>query len=192
MDDMVASLLEMIPAFARGSYAILGSSMGAWAGFELAKRIVNSGLRLPEALIVCAASSPIDKVESYRFPDLRGAALAAEVKKIHPELAATPGSDELISAMLPVLEADFALCEYWQPDLSAKLPIPIFGFYGSNDQLALRRGMERWALFTSREFVLEEAVNGHHNFVDSPAPALFARLLELLSGLPGWRWPQRG
>jgi surfactin synthase thioesterase subunit len=187
MDDMVASLLEMIPVFARGSYAILGSSMGAWAGFELSRRIVQSGLRPPEALIVCAASSPIDKVESYRFPDLRGAALATEVKKIHPELAASPGSDELIEAMLPVLETDFALCEHWQPDLSARLPVPIFGFYGSNDPLALKSCMERWSSFTSREFVLEEAVGGHHNFVDNPPPSMFARLLELLSRLPGWR-----
>ncbi len=186
MDELVVSLLAEMPAFAQGPYAILGSSMGAWVGLTLSQRIVHANLRAPEALFVCSVSSPYDKIENYRFPNLKGAALITELYKLHPELAASRENIELVETMLPVLETDFGLCEHWQPNLSAKLPLPIFGFCGDQDPLVTRKEMERWSLLTEGAYQFHE-MPGNHSLVDFPPPAMFTRLLEIFRGLPGLR-----
>ncbi len=185
MEQMASSLMAAMPAFAAGPYAILGSSMGAWVGLELCQKISKSRMRAPEALFVCSATSPYDRMKNYKFRNLRGVALVDELHKLHPGLTSTPENMELIETMLPVIEKDFTLCDTWQPDLHTKLPLPIFGFCGDKDPLVQKSEMERWALLTEKEYRFYE-VEGNHSVVDDPPAAMFDRLLEILR-LPGVR-----
>jgi medium-chain acyl-[acyl-carrier-protein] hydrolase len=184
MEQIVSSLLPAIEEFAIGPYAILGASMGAWVGYEICLRLATSNLRQPEALIVCGSSSPYDKEEEYRFANLRGAELLAELGGLNPALTGTPESSELVEMMLPILEADFAACEAWRPDLSAKLTLPVFAFYGDKDTFVARSEMEKWRFTTDHRFQLDD-VPGTHFFVDDPPDSMFVRLAEILRDLPG-------
>jgi len=187
MEQIVSSLLPAMPAFANGRYVILGTSMGAWVGYELCQKLSNLKIRLPEALLVCASSSPHNKVEEYKFANLRGAALLSELSRLSPELIGAPESAELVEMMLPVLEADFGLCERWQPDLRSKLTLPIFGFSGDKDTFVTRSEMERWSLATEDKYELND-ISGTHFFVDDPPAALYARLAEIFGDLPSRRY----
>ena len=71
---------------------------------------------------------------------------------------------DLAKVMLPILRADFALCETFRavPDEPLGFPISVYG--GRNDRLVVYGDLVGWSLYTRRGFKLQ-LFEGDHFFL---------------------------
>lgn len=58
MKDVVEDCYQQIVAKTKGTYALLGYSMGAWIAYELYYLLKHRGIQLPCHLFICAQEPP--------------------------------------------------------------------------------------------------------------------------------------
>jgi medium-chain acyl-[acyl-carrier-protein] hydrolase len=163
-------------------FAFFGHSMGAVIGFELARRLLREGGPLPRHLSVSGRSAPqfIDTGKKlYALPDDE---LIEELRGLNgtpPELLAHP---ELMELMLPLLRADFAVCQKYTHSPEPKLPVPITAFGGLQDTNVPREELEGWREQTTAAFKAR-LLPGDHFFVNTMRPTLLRALTQELHAL---------
>jgi surfactin synthase thioesterase subunit len=143
---------ELAPRIDR-PYALFGHSLGATLAFELAHALIARGCPAPRALFPAASAGPSLRPARPRGRALSDAELEAELRSLGgtpPELFEHP---QLLELCLPIVRADFQLCEGASPLGLGPLPCPIHAFAGERDRFSVEQ-MEAWRLETSREFTL--------------------------------------
>lgn len=161
---IVEAMVTELRPFMASPFAFFGYSMGALLSFELAR-----------ALARVEASTPIHlHVAAYRAPQI--ASPAAPIHSLPTDefthqirlLKGTPdevlNNSELMDLMLPVLRADFAVCEAYQLEAGPPLACPITALGGLDDLLASRAYLEAWSLHTSGDFQIRMYPGGHFFF----------------------------
>jgi medium-chain acyl-[acyl-carrier-protein] hydrolase len=97
-------------------------------------------------------------------------------------------NQELLDLVLPVLRADFAVCDSYQYYAEAPLECPITAFAGQADRGVPVEAIAGWSAQTSASFELHE-FTGDHFFIRSQEREFLAvldRVLgELASRVPG-------
>jgi medium-chain acyl-[acyl-carrier-protein] hydrolase len=110
------------------------------------------------------------------------------------ELNGTPEevleNDELMQLLLPVLRADFALCETYVYRPEPPLDCPITAFGGLRDASVRREHLEAWREQTTSSFLLH-MFPGDHFFLNTEMSLFLqtlSRILDQLVTLPvaGW------
>ncbi len=144
-------------------FAIFGHSMGALIGFELARHLRRTGRRSP--VMLCAASC--------RAPQLTGSFPA--ISHLPPYLmleslqrrygtgADLVENDELMQLMLPVIRADFSICETYSYVEREPLDCPIAAYGGTADTTVDVVALDAWETQTTDAF-LRHAIVGDHFF----------------------------
>ncbi|MDZ7269879.1 MAG: thioesterase domain-containing protein [candidate division KSB1 bacterium] len=178
-----AALPALLPYLDR-PFAFFGHSMGALLSFELTRRLRRQADRLPSHLFVSGRAAPHLPDAMPALHKLPEAEFIAELRRLN----GTPGEvlehAELMQLLMPILRADFAVCETYVCEPGPPLACPITVFGGAEDPHVTRATLEPWREHTSAGFALH-ILPGDHFFLQSAAPMLLQIMREELLRLTG-------
>lgn len=164
----LSKLVELLGSALAGSlkkpFAFFGHSMGALVAFELARLLRREGRALPLHMFVSSRSAP--QLNSCHRP-LHNLPTSELMQELH-QLDGTPREvlehPELMEMMLPILRADFSICDTYEYSEAAPLACPISAFGGFEDLDVPRQNLEAWREQTSSSFTLR-MLRGNHFFL---------------------------
>lgn len=146
-------------------YAIFGHSMGGIVAYELAKKIEQNGLKMPEKVFVSAAHPPIHN-KSKKWSKLPDEEFMERLNSLGGIESGLLHNKEFLDLYIPILKADFSILENYQfnhKDRSINSDLVIFS--ATNDQYISREKLNDWATFTSKEAIFHE-FEGNHFFIN--------------------------
>lgn len=159
---------DMIPHLNK-PFAFFGHSMGALIAFELLRVIEKDAGLIPEILFVSGCSAPQRYGRESPVHTLPNSEFIEKVKEMNgtpPELFE---NRELMQIYVPILKADFAMCENYSYIASSPLSCPIVAFGGSDDIEVSESQLNMWGEQTADRFD-KHIVSGDHFFIDKEMP----------------------
>ncbi|GIV95394.1 MAG: hypothetical protein KatS3mg057_0051 [Herpetosiphonaceae bacterium] len=145
-------------------FAFFGHSMGGLISFELARALRRAGYLLPVHLFISAHRAPhLPNPDSstYDLPDEKLIEKIRSIEGTPPEVLAHP---ELLELILPILRADFEICDTYAYTAAQPLDCPITVFGGTDDRVVSPDLLPGWAEHTTRLFELR-TFPGNHFFI---------------------------
>ena len=150
----------------REPFAFYGHSMGALLAFELSHHLGRHGLPLPKHLFVSAHLAPHNSANREAIYDLPETDVVRRIRDLNGTPTEVLENKELRELFLPLLRADFQVCETYTFHDRPTLSIPITAFCGEDDEDVTPSGMEEWRNHTLESFELN-IVAGDHFFLNS-------------------------
>jgi medium-chain acyl-[acyl-carrier-protein] hydrolase len=175
MDSLVAAAATAIEPFLDVPIALFGHSVGAFASFELARRLKDKFGVDVKHLFISAARGPHLRRNRKNIHNLSEDDFITELKTLNgtpPEVLDNP---ELMSMISPTLRADFAIAETYLAPQRPPLNCPVTVFGGLDDTLAAREDLEAWKMHTTGPFDLWQ-LPGDHFFIHT-SDSLILRIL---------------
>lgn len=166
MEPLVAAIAPALLPYLDRPFAFFGHSMGALLGFELARALRRDHGRLPALLVVSghrAAHLPDPHPPAHALPK---AELLAELRRLNGTSREVLDHPELLEIILPILRADFAVCETYSYQSEPSLECPIVAFGGLEDRDVTREEVASWREQTSAGFTLR-MFPGDHFFLNT-------------------------
>lgn len=157
-------------------FAFFGHSMGAMLSFEIARQLRRAYGISPVHLYVSGRRAPqVDDPgpASYNLPHDEFIAELSRIKGTPQEVLENP---ELMQMLIPIIRADFEVCQTYQYTDEPPLECPISAFGGIEDDEETREKVEAWQQQTSKKFS-SRMIPGDHFFIHSSERLI----LELLS-----------
>jgi medium-chain acyl-[acyl-carrier-protein] hydrolase len=171
LDDLAPAIAD----YGDLPYAFFGYSMGALMCFELARQFRRSGVSQPVHLILCGHRAPhLDNPHDaiHKMPDRDFRAKLREFGGTPEEVLR---DEELFELLMPILRADFAVCESYSYIAETPLDSSITVFGGDDDPKVSRGELLAWRDQTTNAFTLRMFPGGH--FFSQSASSLFLRVL---------------
>ncbi|GAA3728889.1 alpha/beta fold hydrolase [Plantactinospora mayteni] len=165
-------------------YALFGHSMGALLAFELCRRLRRDGAPQPVRLLVSAYRAP-------HLPAWRPAVSTLPQPQLLTRLAEMAGQSrsavmdpDLLTALTPMLRADFELCETYRYVPDDPLDMLITCFAAVDDPEVRVDEMLGWQRHSTMDSQLHPYSGGHLFLLDHRASVLSRIAMELapLSG----------
>lgn len=182
LSDLVQEIEQALHPFLIPPYAFFGHSMGTLISFELARSLRRAGRPLPIHLFVSAHRAP-------HLPDplppafqLPHAAFLERLRMLGGTPEAVFENAELLAVLLPILRADFEVCDTYHFQDERVLDIPISAFGGLHDRQARYSELEAWGQHTSSSFQLR-LYPGNHFFLQQNQKQVVQALVSDLSVL---------
>lgn len=173
---IVAAAAEAISPHLDLPFAFFGHSMGALISFELARHLRRRNLPLPKHLFLSgrgAAQLGVRERITYNLPANE---FAEELRRLNGTPREVLEHQELMELMIPLLRADFEVCQTYVYTQEPALDCPITAFGGLYDHDVTREMVGAWREQTARSFRLL-MIPGDHFFVNSAQD----RILDILS-----------
>lgn len=169
MDQLMDQLLPILKQKMDLPVYLLGYSNGCLMAYEVAARLSeHANIR---SLIVCSRKPPLWEGEETGLP-LRHKLPSAEFLTFLRSLDGMPPeiseNQELLTFLLPMLKADFALGETYRAKQNRELNIPVTAICGESDPEATPEEMAKWADFSKGNFSISTLEGGHFLFKDNP------------------------
>jgi medium-chain acyl-[acyl-carrier-protein] hydrolase len=164
LDDLVEPIAEALAPFLNEPFAFFGHSMGALISFGVARFLRRQGRALPGHMFVSGRSAPQLNREHPPLYNLSDDKLLAELQQLEGTPREVLEHPELMELMLPVLRADFSICDTYEYTEEPPLACPITAFGGLQDFDVTRRRVEAWREQTSATFTLR-MFPGNHFFI---------------------------
>jgi medium-chain acyl-[acyl-carrier-protein] hydrolase len=163
-------LVELLGSALAGSlnepFAFFGHSMGALVAFELARLLRREGRALPMQMLVSGRTAPQLKDCHAPLYNRPKSELLQELRQLEGTPREVLEHPELMEYMLPILRADFSICDTYEYTEAAPLECPISVFGGLQDTDVPRQNLEGWREQTSSTFSLR-MLPGNHFFLHS-------------------------
>lgn len=169
MEALTHDLFRNIqPVAQTAPYALFGHSMGALLALLCAARARESGMPLPRALFISAASPPGCRERPPVPPvaSLSPRKLWECVVGIGGVPQGIAASDEFRRYLEPVLRADFTALEAWLPAPMEPLPVPVTVFRGHRD-LITDDMARQWQRLTTEELRVRIFQGNHFYLQDN-------------------------
>lgn len=161
LPGLVAELAEAMVPLLDKPYIMFGHSMGALLSFEVARLLRRQGRPLPRHLFVSAHRAPHLPNPDPTTHLLGDSALIDKLRR----LGGTPDEvfeqPELLALLLPVVRADFTVCDTYDYQEDAPFAFPITVFGGSNDAMVSREDLARWDHHTTAACSVQMFPGGH-------------------------------
>lgn len=164
-------------------YALFGHSMGGLIAFELAREFRRQKLPLPRHLFISGARAPhipYRELPLHHLPD--SLLWEAVVRDYGAARDATLLNAELAPVLLPILRADFRLCESYAPPYEEPFPFPLTVYGGRNDPRVTYSDLISWSIYTRRAFRMQ-LFPGEHFFLNKDRSLFLKTLSNDLAGL---------
>lgn len=182
LTDLLDAVASALTPFLDKPFAFFGHSMGALVAFEVARFFRREGRALPRHMFVSGRGAPQLNREHRPLYNLPKDELLVELQQLEGTPREVLEHPELMDLMLPLLRADFSICDTYEYTEEAPLACPITAFGGLQDSDISRRGIEAWREQTSATFTLR-MFRGNHFFIHSNE-MLLLNLLATQLGLP--------
>ena len=167
MSPLVWTLTHALqPYLESGPFVFFGHSMGAFISFEVARNLRMHGHVGPLQLFMAAQRAPQlpDKDPPvHNLPDAQFIEKLRSLNGTPPEILQNA---EVMEIALPLLHADFAVCETYEYTAGMPLACPIHAFGGVADKEVRYDDLTGWREQTTSNFVIR-MFPGDHFFVDS-------------------------
>jgi medium-chain acyl-[acyl-carrier-protein] hydrolase len=160
-DLLIQALAEALRPYFTLPFAFFGHSMGALVSFGLAQYLRRQGEPLPEHLFVSAYRAPQVPIQEPLLHQLPEADLVRVLLSLNGTRREVLENAELRQLLLPILRADFAICETYKHLFEDPLPCPISAFGGIQDSRVKRVELVAWREQTSNTFTLRMLPGGH-------------------------------
>lgn len=146
LDELAETLAQAIADSSEGPehFAFFGHSMGALLAFETARALQKRGLS-PRALLVSARTAPVAHGWRERLSDLPDAAFLEVVRSMNGLPREVLDNPEWLALFLPIIRADFALCENYRYRPGLPLACPIQVMAGRDDASVPLALLDGWA-----------------------------------------------
>lgn len=161
MEPLVAALLPELMPYLDKPFLFFGHSMGATVCFEIARRLILSGSRIPEMLFVSASRAPHLKQTEDPIYLLPGEAFIKRLRSFSGTPEEIFQYPELLELYLPILRADLSIEETYTCSSVSPFPFPISGFGGEGDKEVDHKDLEAWAQYSAPLFSLRLYPGGH-------------------------------
>lgn len=161
-------------------FAFFGHSMGALISFELARLLSRENGLQPTHLFVSGRRAPqlADKERiTYNLPEQE---FIEELRRLNGTPDEVIEQPELMEVMLPIVRADFKLCQTYVYSPGPPLSCPITAFGGLEDKEVTREHLEAWREQSSATFSLR-MLPGDHFFLRESEPMFLTILSRELS-----------
>ncbi len=168
-DELIQALVPaLLPHFTK-PFAFFGHSMGALISFGLTQQLLRLGHPLPERLFLSAYRAPqIPNHESLHT--LSDDALVRKVQEINGMKQEIFENVEMRKLLLPLMRADFSVCETYVHTVNELIERPITVFGGLQDNRAPKAVLEPWGEQTNKAFRVYMLQGGHFFWRDTPQP----------------------
>lgn len=180
--SFVQAIAEGLQPYLDKPFALFGHSLGAMLSFELARLLRRLHLPQPRHLFVSGRRAPQvvnSEPPAHVLPDEQ---FVATLRKLNGTPAEALEHPELMQLMLPLLRADFAVCDTYTYVPEEPLAIPITAYGGLFDTGISREQVEGWRQHTTASFSLR-MLPGDHFFINTSQTTLLRLLLEDLTPL---------
>jgi medium-chain acyl-[acyl-carrier-protein] hydrolase len=176
--DMLHALSEALQPYLGEPYALFGHSMGALLAYELAALWARTDRPLPSFLFLSGRQAPhlVRDILSLPVERLSDEDLIRDITVANAGARVAVADPELAALAIPVLRADFALCQSYRPTPRPPLPVPIAALGGLDDPSVGPGDLGAWADHTTGEFSLH-MFPGDHAFVSGAAAPAVTRLV---------------
>jgi medium-chain acyl-[acyl-carrier-protein] hydrolase len=165
-------------------FAFFGHSMGGLIGFELAHELRRQHRLVPLHLFVAGHRAPQLPDRAPRLHHLPEAELLSQLRRLNGTPEAVLQDADLMQFFLPVLRADFAVCETYSYSVRPPLPCPISVFGGLQDPRVRYDELAGWREQTRSAF-RQRMLPGDHFFLHSAQEMLLQALTQdLLQDMP--------
>jgi surfactin synthase thioesterase subunit len=174
MPSLIRALVPAVLPLLGSRFVLYGHSMGALVAFELARQARRCFGIEPDHLIISGYPAPrrIRHTGRHMLPDAELWESVCALGGLPPAIAADP---EMRSLLMPVMRADFCLCETYSYVPDRPLTCPISAFGGVQDNEVRTSDIAAWADETTGDFRYELSIGGH--FFNVKQPGEFADLV---------------
>lgn len=180
LSQLVMAVEEVLLPYLVEPFAFFGHCLGALVAFELSRKLkAERGLQ-PTALFVSghrAPQLPDRFTPAHQLPDNEFAAELRSRNGTREEVLQNP---DVMRLVLPLLRADFAVCETYHFIPADTLSCPLIAFGGTTDLAVLPEELADWSLQTSGQFAMQ-VIPGDHFFLQTDRPQLLRRLSDDLT-----------
>jgi medium-chain acyl-[acyl-carrier-protein] hydrolase len=186
-------LLPLVRAIAQGllpyldrPFAFYGHSMGAMISFELARLLRREGKPQPVHLFVSSSDAPHVGSAVQPIYDLPEPELMDELRRLNGTPKAAFEHPELMQLLLPLIRADFAVCQTYVYSDEPPLDCTISVFGGTQDPDVSRDSLVQWRRQTTSAFSLQ-MLEGDHFFLHTARQQflhILSQELQLCTPLP--------
>ncbi len=177
LDLLVTRLTEVLLPFMDRPFAFYGHSMGTLIAFELARELRRRQCSGPICLLVsgrCAPHIPDPELPLHRLADDE---FREGLRCYNGTHEAVLNNSELMELFVPLLRADFELCETYEYKDEAPLECPISAFAGIDEPC--RDMLGEWRKQTVSDFD-SELFSGDHFFLNTGRAKFVSVLSERL------------
>lgn len=174
LSQSVTEMVRTIGPYLDKPFVFFGHSMGAILSFELSRRLRREKGVQPLHLFVSGRPAPQIARRDPCSYDLPEPEFVRELLKLNGTPREVLENAELRQFVVPILRADFAVCQTYQyvPELPLDCPITTFG--GLQDSIS-HEDLKGWQEQTSATFKLS-MFPGDHFFVNTVQPSLLRRI----------------
>jgi medium-chain acyl-[acyl-carrier-protein] hydrolase len=184
---LVEAVAESLMPHLNKPFAFFGHSMGSLIGFELTRLLRRECALQPVHLFVSGRTAPQiadPDLPTYNLPEDGFMAELHRLKGTPKELL---GNVELMQLMLPLLRADFEVCQTYPYRDERPLECPITTYGGLDDEHVNYEQFKAWEQQTNGAFRLRMFPGGHfflHSERELLLQTLSVELHELVRALP--------
>lgn len=173
---VVEAVAEAIVPYLDRPFAFFGHSMGALISFELTRHLRRLNRPGPKHLFLSGRGAPqFGKKERLTY-NLPTDEFAEELRRLNGTPREVLEHQELMELMIPLLRADFEVCETYDYTEEPPLDCPITAFGGLYDATVTGAMVQAWRDQTTSKFRLC-MMPGDHFFIHSAQD----RILPILS-----------
>ena len=190
VSDLVRDLTPAILPLLDKPYAFFGHSMGGLLSFELARELRRQNAAAPAHIFVSARKAPQISQQEDLIYNLPESEFVATLLRLNGTPRDILENKELMCIMIPLLRADFELCERYLYVDEAPLETAITVFGGIQDFDVDLEHLQAWSQQTTGSFV-RRLLPGNHFFLHSQATLLFWLLSQALHRIIGDLQPRR-
>ena len=152
------ALFRDLSPYVMGSFSLVGSSMGAWIAFELARRFEEAG-QPPQLVMALTASAPdqprnLLDLENSKTP-------AQDLARFNPGFAEALAYPELVELVMPAIKRDFAACARYHATPDDPIRSDLLVIAGAQDRVSPPPAMQPWTAFTRGRCTFEVLAGGH-------------------------------
>jgi len=162
------------------NFSFYGHSFGAILAFEVACRLKEQQVQLPEKLIVSGCNAPhitnTTRPPAHKMNDQEFRSYIDLLNGIPEEVKSTPA---LMDYILPILKADIMAMDTWENKSKLALATPITAIMGDSDPVTDEVSVAKWRDYTTSDF---EALSfpGGHFFINTCKTELLKKINEIL------------
>ena len=166
---LVRGMAHALRPFLDCPFAFFGHSMGALISFELARQLRRQKAPEPSYLFVSAQDAPQLPDLSPPLHQLSDADFVERLRLLNSIPEAILQNTELMRIILPMLRADFTMCETYMYQEEEPLTCPISVFGGLQDGDVSYHSLTAWRDQTCNIFTLRLLPGAHFFIKDSQA-----------------------